>query len=47
MKKVSDIFKEILQIKSKPHLSLDDKLRIQKLQQKLESVADFKIQVGK
>ena len=47
MKKVSDIFKEILEIKSKPHLSLEDKLRIQKLQQKLETVADFKIQVAK
>ncbi len=43
MKKVSDIFKEILAIKSKPHLTLEDKMRIQKLQQKLEEVANFKL----
>jgi|TARA_R100000081_G_C4816803_1_gene175785 hypothetical protein len=43
MKKVSDIFKEILEIKSKPRLSLEDKKRIQKLQQKLEEVAEFKL----
>ena len=41
--KVSDIFKEILEIKSKPRLSLEDKKRIQKLQQKLEEVAEFKL----
>tara|TARA_R100000734_G_C3227162_1_gene36518 strand:+ start:274 stop:414 length:141 start_codon:yes stop_codon:yes gene_type:complete len=43
MKKVSDIFKEILEIKSKPRLSLEDKKKIQKLQQKLEEVAEFKL----
>jgi|ETNvirenome_2_60_1030617.scaffolds.fasta_scaffold222969_1 hypothetical protein len=43
MKKVSDIFKEILEIKSKPRLSLEDKRKIQKLQQKLEEVAEFKL----
>ena len=43
MKKVSDIFKEILEIKRKPRLSLEDKKRIQKLQQKLEEVAEFKL----
>ena len=43
MKKVSDIFKEILEIKSKPRLYLEDKRKIQKLQQKLEEVAEFKL----
>jgi hypothetical protein len=43
MKKVSDIFKEILAIKSKPQITLEDRARIQKLQQKLEDCANFKL----
>ena len=37
------IYLKKLEIKSKPRLSLEDKKRIQKLQQKLEEVAEFKL----
>tara|TARA_R110001592_G_scaffold150456_1_gene376446 strand:- start:1371 stop:1511 length:141 start_codon:yes stop_codon:yes gene_type:complete len=43
MKKVSDIFKEILKIKQKPVISVQDRATIQKLQQKLEESANFKL----
>jgi chorismate mutase len=43
MKKVSDIFKEILKIKQKSIITIEDKARIQQLQQKLEQSANFKL----
>ena len=47
MKKVSQIFEEILHLKNKPNLSIDDKLKIQKLQQKLEEIGNCRIKLSK
>lgn len=47
MKKVSEIFDEILRLKNKPTHSADDKLKIQKLQQQLEEIGNCKIRLSK
>jgi hypothetical protein len=45
MKKNSHIFNEILIIKNKKVKTLEDKLKIQKLQQQLEEKSNFKISI--
>lgn len=47
MKKVSEIFDEILRLKNKPNITIEDKLKIQKLQQTLEDVGNFRIKLSK
>ena len=47
MKKVSEIFDEILRLKNKPNCSINDKLKIQKLQQQLEEIGNCKIRLSK
>lgn len=47
MKKVSEIFDEILRLKNKPNKTIEDKLKIQKLQQTLEDVGNFRIKLSK